>query len=102
MTASILVVDDVQGMREILDHSLAGEGHRVATASSGEEALTRLEEQEFDVIVSDIVMPGVGGLEILEKSRVLAERDQEKAEDQRLGSIADRHRRSPPRGLRLS
>ena len=71
MTASILVVDDVPDMREILNHSLAGEGYRVATASSGDEALTRLEEHEFDVIVSDIVMPGVGGLEILEKSRLL-------------------------------
>ena len=71
MTASILVVDDVPGMQEILNHSLSGEGYRVATASSGDEALTRLEEHEFDVIVSDIVMPGVGGLEILEKSRLL-------------------------------
>jgi DNA-binding NtrC family response regulator len=71
MTASILVVDDLPRMREILNHALAFEGYRVATASSGEEALTRIEEQEFDVIVTDIVMPGVGGLEILEKSRLL-------------------------------
>src|SRR5207245_8102283 len=38
---------------------------------SGEEALTRVEEQDFDVIVTDIVMPGLNGLEVLERSRVL-------------------------------
>ena len=43
----------------------------MATAGSGAEALTRMEEQEFDVIVADVVMPGVSGLEILERSRAL-------------------------------
>ena len=72
MTASILVVDDVPGMRDVLNRSLAFEGYQVATASSGEEALHRLEEQAFDVIVADIVMPGgLGGLQLLEKSRLL-------------------------------
>jgi DNA-binding NtrC family response regulator len=72
MTASILVVDDVPGMRDVLNRSLAFEGYQVATASSGEEALHRLEEQPFDVIVADIVMPGgLGGLQLLEKSRLL-------------------------------
>jgi DNA-binding NtrC family response regulator len=43
----------------------------VATAGNGEEALSRIEEEEFDVIVTDIVMPGLGGLDVLEKSRLL-------------------------------
>jgi len=71
MTASILVVDDLPAMREMLSQSLASEGYRVATAGSGEEAVTRLEEQEFDVIVTDLVMPGLGGLDVLEKARLL-------------------------------
>ncbi|HYB44463.1 MAG TPA: sigma-54 dependent transcriptional regulator [Candidatus Methylomirabilis sp.] len=71
MDASILVVDDTPATKEILNRSLAVEGYRVATAGSGEEALSRLEEEKFDVIVTDIVMPGVGGLEVLERSRLL-------------------------------
>src|SRR2546422_709959 len=71
MTASILVVDDEPAIQDILTWSLAAEGYRVATAGSGEEALTRVEEQDFDVIVTDIVMPGLHGLEGLERSRVL-------------------------------
>ena len=71
MTASILVVDDLPAMREMLSQSLASEGYRVATAGSGEEAVTRLEEQEFDVIVTDLVMPGLGGLDVLERARLL-------------------------------
>jgi two-component system response regulator PilR (NtrC family) len=71
MTASILVVDDESTTQDTLGLFLETEGYRVATAGSGEEALTRIEEQEFDVIVADVVMPGVGGFELLERSRVL-------------------------------
>jgi DNA-binding NtrC family response regulator len=71
MPASILVVDDEPALQDILTWSLAAEGYRVATAGSGEEALTRVEEQDFDVIVTDLVMPGLNGLDLLERSRVL-------------------------------
>ena len=69
MTASILVVDDESTTQDTLGLFLETEGYRVAIAGSGEEALTRIEPQEFDVIVTDVVMPGVGGLEVLERSR---------------------------------
>jgi DNA-binding NtrC family response regulator len=71
MTASILVVDDEPAIQDILTWALSAEGYRVATAGSGEEALTRVEGEDFDVIVTDIVMPGLDGLEVLERSRVL-------------------------------
>src|SRR5256712_6355692 len=71
MTASILVVDDEPAIQDILTWSLAAEGYSVASAASGEEALTRFEEQDFDIIVTDIVMPGLNGLDLLERSRVL-------------------------------
>ncbi|PYN16210.1 MAG: Fis family transcriptional regulator [Candidatus Rokuibacteriota bacterium] len=71
MTASILVVDDEKAIQEILAFTLTAEGYEVATAGSGEEALTRVEQQDFDVILTDIVMPGVDGLEVLERSRLL-------------------------------
>ena len=66
MGASILVVDDESTTQDTLGVFLETEGYRVATVSSGEEALTRIKEQAFDVIVADVVMPGVGGLEVLE------------------------------------
>src|SRR5262245_58881265 len=69
--ASILVVDDEPAIQDILTWSLEAEGYNVATAASGEEALTRFAEQDFDVIVTDIVMPGLNGLDLLERSRVL-------------------------------
>ncbi len=74
MTASILVVDDEPAIQDILTWALSAEGYRVASAGSGEEALTRVEGEDFDVIVTDIVMPGLDGLEVLERSRVLSPR----------------------------
>src|SRR5258705_12425449 len=71
MTASILVVDDEPAIQDILTWALSAEGYRVATAGNGEEALARVGEEEFDIIVTDIVMPGIDGLEVLERSRVL-------------------------------
>jgi len=71
MTASILVVDDESTTQDTLGLFLETEGYSVAVAGSGEEALTRIEQQEFDVIVADVVMPGVSGLEVLERSRAL-------------------------------
>jgi len=74
MTASILVVDDEPAIQDILTWALSADGYRVTTAGNGEEALARVEREEFDVIVTDIVMPGIDGLEVLERSRVLSPR----------------------------
>lgn len=71
MSGSILLVDDSQAMLEMLDRSLVSEGYHVATAASGEEAVTRLAEEEFDVVVTDLVMPGLGGLDVLGRARLL-------------------------------
>jgi DNA-binding NtrC family response regulator len=71
MNASILVVDDEPSVQDALGWLLRAEGYQVATVGSGEEALARIEQQEFDVIVSDIRMPGMNGLEVLERSRAL-------------------------------
>jgi DNA-binding NtrC family response regulator len=71
MSASILVVDDEPAVQDAVGWLLRSEGYQVATVGSGEEALTRLAQQEFDVIVSDIKMPGLTGLDVLERSREL-------------------------------
>jgi DNA-binding NtrC family response regulator len=72
MTASILVVDDESTTQDTLGAFLEGEGYRVATAGSGREALTRIEAEAFDVIVTDVVMPDLSGLDLLEHSRRLS------------------------------
>ncbi len=70
MSTAILVVDDEPRVLEALGDSLRFEGYDIATARSGEEALARIEAREFDVIITDIALPGLSGLEILEKARV--------------------------------
>jgi DNA-binding NtrC family response regulator len=64
---NILVVDDEEIMRDVLESLLAQEGHRVELAKTGEEGLQRLSERAFDVILLDVSMPGMGGLRTLEE-----------------------------------
>jgi PAS domain S-box-containing protein len=58
---SRLVVDDEPAIREMLAEILLGAGHRVATASSGREALERMAEEHYDVILTDVRMPDLDG-----------------------------------------
>ena len=67
----VLVVDDDLSVRELLGEYLRGRGHSVDTADSGEEAVRRLPAQDFDVVIADLKMPGVGGLEVLRAARGL-------------------------------
>jgi len=67
MNGTILIVDDERGQREILETILEGEGFRVATAPGGREALEHLEASEFDVILTDLKMQGMSGMELLEQ-----------------------------------
>ncbi len=64
--ASVLVVDDERSMRDFLKILLEKEGHKVAIAESGKTALDILDNQQVDVIVSDIRMPGMTGIDLLE------------------------------------
>ncbi len=66
-TGTILVVDDVASNRDLLSLRLRREGHRVVTAESGLAALARLAEDEFDLILLDILMPDMNGIEILSR-----------------------------------
>jgi ATP-dependent Lon protease len=65
----ILVVDDEDIVRKNLGHILKKEDYLVTTASSGIEALKRLETSDFDVILTDIKMDKVTGMEVLEKTK---------------------------------
>lgn len=62
----ILVVDDERSMRDFLKILLTKEGHQVATAPNGEEGLEFLQNSRCDLVITDIRMPGMDGLELLE------------------------------------
>ena len=75
MSASILVVVDEPVVQDTVKWLLHTQGYEVTTAGTGEEALTRIAQQEFDVMLSDIKMPGLNGLDVLERSRALKPRE---------------------------
>jgi DNA-binding NtrC family response regulator len=66
-TASVLVVDDEPLIRETLAEYLQGQGFRVAVAASGEAALAAVKKSPYDVVVCDINLPGLDGIEVLER-----------------------------------
>jgi two-component system nitrogen regulation response regulator NtrX len=63
----VLVVDDEEGIRESLSDIFADEGYRVASARSGAEALEKIESEPPDLVLLDIWLPEVDGLEVLER-----------------------------------
>lgn len=63
----ILVVDDEPMMRNLLLKILESEGYKITLAASALEALDRLNENRFDLMLSDIKMPGMNGFELLEE-----------------------------------
>ncbi len=65
-TINILIVDDESLVRDVLCRILATEGYNVVGSEDGERALTLLESTEFHLVVSDIMMPGMSGLDLLE------------------------------------
>jgi two-component system, NtrC family, response regulator AtoC len=69
MTPKILVVDNEPEMVTLLQRHLAGEDWAVVAATSGAEALTALEREDFDVILTDLVMDGVDGLALLREAQ---------------------------------
>jgi CheY-like chemotaxis protein/tRNA A-37 threonylcarbamoyl transferase component Bud32 len=65
--AHVLVVDDVEDNREVLRRRLAREGYSVECASNGREALVRIAESPFDLVLLDVMMPEVDGYAVLEQ-----------------------------------
>ena len=66
---TVLVVDDQPPNLRLMDAMLTPRGHQVITAASGEEALARLAETAVDLVLLDIMMPGIDGLEVCERIR---------------------------------
>jgi DNA-binding NtrC family response regulator len=67
LKAKVLLVDDEEDFLATLAERLETRGLKVTTAANGEQALTKVEQEGFDLIVLDLAMPGMGGLEALKR-----------------------------------
>jgi DNA-binding NtrC family response regulator len=67
--AKLLVVDDEKNLRLVVQKELSRQGHSVETAEDGEEAWAKLESEDFDVLLCDINMPRLDGMDLLRRMR---------------------------------
>ncbi len=65
----VLLVDDEQGIREMYGRLLERSGYSVMVAENGQKALAILEENRIDVMITDVLMPGIDGIELIRKAR---------------------------------
>ncbi len=70
--ATLLVADDDPGLRESLTRTLARAGHRVVSASDGRAALERIQGGGIDLVLTDLKMPGLTGIELLRAAKAIA------------------------------
>jgi len=68
-TVKIIVVDDEEIVLSLICDTLEDEGYDIKTASNGEDALKIIEQDTFDLIISDIRMPGIDGIELIKRTR---------------------------------
>lgn len=67
MTQKILVIDDDESLRRVLEYTLQEEGYEVFTAASGEEGLELFEERQPALVITDMKMPGLNGFQVLKE-----------------------------------
>ena len=67
--SNILIIDDEKAIRKTLSEILSYEGYKIDEAGDGEEGLKKAREKEYDVILCDIKMPKIDGIEFLEKAK---------------------------------
>ncbi|MCK5609598.1 response regulator, partial [Candidatus Pacearchaeota archaeon] len=67
MAQKILLVDDEEGIRKVLGISLTDSGYKVFTAENGEEALQIFRKVNPSIVLTDIKMPGMDGIQLLQK-----------------------------------
>lgn len=71
-TLNILVVDDEMNIRTMLQNLLQKEGDHVAVCDSGEAAIVLIQQKSFDIVMLDVMLPGIDGIETLKKIKELA------------------------------
>lgn len=67
--ARILLADDDKGSLDLVRRALVLEGHEVVTAEDGSEALGLLQASDFELLVADVQMPGLDGIELAQRAR---------------------------------
>ena len=67
--SNILIIDDEKAIRKTLSEILSYEGYKIDEAGDGEEGLKKVREKEYDVVLCDIKMPKIDGIEFLEKAK---------------------------------
>ncbi|NOH78135.1 response regulator [Vibrio sp. RE86] len=65
----ILAVDDSVSIRQMVSHTLKDAGYDVETANDGRDALSKVTSSKFDVVISDVNMPNMGGFELVKALR---------------------------------
>jgi len=65
----ILAVDDSVSIRQMVSHTLRDAGYDVETANDGRDALSKVSSSKFDVVISDVNMPNMGGFELVKALR---------------------------------
>jgi len=68
----ILLIDDDESLRRVLEYNLQQSGFHVEVASRAEEGLERFRRKPFDIVITDILMPGIDGIELLQKIKKIS------------------------------
>ncbi|MDH4140461.1 MAG: response regulator transcription factor [Coriobacteriia bacterium] len=72
-TAQILLVDDEESILQFVSYNLRKQGHEVTCAEDGDKALSLMQERDFDLVILDIMLPGIDGYEICRKLRAVTD-----------------------------
>ncbi len=70
--SNILIIDDEKAIRKTLSEILSYEGYKIDDAENGEEGLKKIKEKQYDVVLCDIKMPRIDGIEFLEKAKEIS------------------------------
>ena len=73
MEKSVLVVDDSESIREVVKFTLENNGYNVTLGNDGKEAMNYLDGRHFDVIITDLHMPEMDGIELIKNARGMSE-----------------------------
>ncbi len=69
MPKTILIIEDDKFLKELIARKLAGEGYDVLEAVDGEEGIKKIKQEKPDLVLLDLILPGVDGFEILSKMK---------------------------------
>lgn len=75
---TLLIAEDEPVLRMLIMDTLEDEGYSLVEAADGEEALEKIKETDFDLIILDYMMPKMTGIEVIEKTRLLESRQHSK------------------------